>query len=205
MYFEFLKRTVPLWSVVAILLAVIVWRVSKDVQSAILAGTAVLIGWYSWETFRLRQEMARQSDLQEMPILNLYFGGLNLDLKNVSHVSAYDIRIDPIRYAEYSLVFSIRGQNPILEPGGEFKQIAAWTQAADEKTIFSTLVPLGDYLRQATLEKGEDRFDEVFVDLHVHYKNMRGQKFSGHYRISMPNPYSDDMRISLIGFSKEAR
>src|SRR3989344_900254 len=155
MYPKFLKLELWIWwSLIVVLLTFVVWYVSKEIQSAILAGTAVLIARYSWETFRLRQEMARQNDLQEMPILNVYLAGVFLRLKNVSHCSAFDIHIESIYFLENKLIFFRNNErNCILEPGDEFN-IDAKTDIGNLKTIFGGLSPLRDYLLNEALQKG---------------------------------------------------
>lgn len=200
MNLKFPNLSVLFWGTLALLFSLATWCISKNLQSAILMGTAVLIAWYSWETFRLRQEMSRQNDLQEMPILNLYLSGFYFQLKNVSKISAFNVYIEPIKFLENEIIFNMKKENSIIEPDGEFSHIETRINLGPTKTRFNDLKPLLEYLRSESLDKDGNIIKEAFVDLFIQYKNMRGQKFVGHYRIGMSSPYLGNLEISLVNF-----
>src|SRR5262245_32630560 len=83
-------------------------RLIDWLNSSVLTATGAVIAWYTVETYRLRREAQRQTELQNRPFLLVECpsGGLNGEvvLRNVGSGVALNVSIRPIEINEDAIV-----------------------------------------------------------------------------------------------------
>jgi hypothetical protein len=112
---------------------------SVTVNDVILFITAVLIIVYAYETQKMKEEIKKQNEIQEKPVLNLYLRksevGPNkqyaLRLRNVGNGPAYNISFSDINASNYIYYPYFNDPNPILEKDGDEKTIELWVKTPD--------------------------------------------------------------------------
>jgi hypothetical protein len=97
-----------------------IWNiVIGAIDVIVLAVTA----WIVWMYTKAAQ---RSNEIQERPILNFYLQGSVFKIKNVGNGPAYNIKFSKLKTTERVYSPYIDEPNPLLEKGGEEKQIKFW-------------------------------------------------------------------------------
>jgi hypothetical protein len=85
------------------------------IQTFILLATAIVILFYTLETYKLRRETQRQIELQIRPFVIFQFTGRTISLKNVGNGTALNVRLDDLALSEsQDIKISFSQKIPIL-------------------------------------------------------------------------------------------
>jgi len=93
-------------------------------ENVILFLSFLALVWYAWETRELRKTTKNQLELEQRPILNLYYRSESkkkgrLRIRNVGRGIAYNIRVSSIKINKNNFKFRLDGPNLTLIPGEE--------------------------------------------------------------------------------------
>jgi len=171
---------------------------------AILAGTAVLIAWYSYETFYLRKEMKRQQDLAETPIVNLYLRGKKeipnseyFTLRNVSSITAYNITIDSIKIKNFKYTFYFDQPNIVLEPNGDEKPLKMNTRENQNMTMHD-MVYFKSHFSIGLSGLADDEMKDRFATFLIHLTNLSGKQFYSIFKFYSKTRVTKEFTIEHI-------
>jgi hypothetical protein len=176
----------PIYILPTIIFLTVLWGVKScgDWNTAILFGTALVIVWYTYETYLLRLENQKSTEFGQTPTLILRVddsANPTIQIKNDSDVIAYDLEFTPFTVgknsgmdvADFVNSFYIDNGNQYIEPRTTpaLKIISLRKTDGDRRDIqFSQILHLMT-------------IDEKKLVLLIHYKNSVGQKFYLVYKL----------------------
>lgn len=198
-----LRPQPAIWSVITLILASGTFAFTRDPSPAILLATAILIAWYSWETFLLRTEMRRQNDSREMPIIDLYLQEQKQGqpsgwfvVKNISAEPAYNVAVEPIDLDSLSYRFHFGHANSILEPHGGEHALQMVTLIPHGITAY-TIENFKSHFTAASFSRFEE-VKEKFAIFLIHYKNLSGKQFHTVFKFTTKSPVTSEFTIEFI-------
>lgn len=174
-----------IWVILAIGLSLVFFCNTKDAGTAVLLGTAVLVVWYSYETFQLRQTTQKTLDIEQTPVLALQMrpsqflaGVLDLCVKNIGHQNAYDMTFHPFSVGELNCVFYFDDPHNYIEPAvpGSNADRLMWVVHNNDGASYPT-----EGLRLLYDAMQNNRATAVLL---FHYSDAIGQRYHGIYTLS---------------------
>lgn len=166
------------------------------VADFILFITAAFIIAYTYETQKMKEQIKKQNEIQEKPVLNLYLReskiGPNIQyslrLRNVGNGPAYNIKFFGIEADGYTYYPYFDEPNPILEKDGDEKTINLWVatpnggvESYDSTTGFQFfLIRLFDSSVKQKKYDDAARTAAVFL---IIYEGINGKKYYSIFRL----------------------
>lgn len=171
--------------------------INIQLSDFILLITAAFIIAYTYETQKMKEQIKKQTEIQEKPVLNLYLResrrGQNtlyaLRLKNVGNGPAYNIKFFGIDADDYKYYPHFNEPNPILEKNGDEKDIDLWVQTPDggvemyDSTLGFEWFLMRIFNPTVIKERGYDdvaRSASVFL---IAYEGVSGNKYYSIFRV----------------------
>ncbi len=153
------------------------------ITTVFLLGTLIVISIYTYQTYKLRQETTRQTELSQRPFIIISVfedsAGLSQRLiyKNIGHSPALDVKTEPFDAEAFILHFKKWGliesdEQKGLKPKGE------GTTALGERLIRAA--PPTSFTPKALDERDSD----LELMLNIYYKNIEKVSYQTQAKIS---------------------
>ena len=176
-----------------------------EALSAVLILVTVYYLWrYTQATQEMKEEMTRQNEMALRPMLNLYLReiGSTADrfvIRNVGHVPAYNIDVEPIHVDGQVYVFHFSGENFILEGDGDERplQIFSTTEQGNvsvETETFRSHFTSPASVSPETLSKSFSLF-AIFL---IRYKSLLGKKYYSLFKYYTRHPLTNEVMIEFV-------
>lgn len=169
-----MRRTI----IIAIVYTLIIgafWFVSKDgplVQTAAIALTGLVIIWYAHETYLLRVETQKQTELQQKPLVLAQIKDDAFAVTNYGNGVAFNVTIKPIVVDEQEQIFiHFKGSLPILT--------SQETQALEAES-FHKEVSAGEFF----LAHLDPQYANQELVLEINYQNAELRRYCSREKIS---------------------
>jgi len=166
------------------------------VSDFILFVTAAFIIAYTYETQKMKEEIKKQNEIQEKPVLNLYLReskvGPNtqymLRLRNVGKGPAYNINFSGINAGGYIYYPYFNEPNPILERDGDEKTINMWVEIPTGGVeVFEKITGFQFFLSRLfprmTNEKEQEHLKRTAAIFLITYDGINNKKYYSIFRL----------------------
>jgi len=185
------------------IIIVIIEKTESIITPLILFFTFLSICWYSYETYRMKEESVRQNEIEQKPILDLYFfTSKNIfRLRNSGKGVAYNIHIDPITIGKTTFKFYINQPNDILESLGDTKdlEVSAHIKQRNQKSSLisdsGAITLLKNTISPQKILSDKDLKDATFT---IHYENALKRKYLRIFKLYCTTAATDDFKIHYI-------
>lgn len=177
------KILTPLISIILAIVVTLLWGLNRkdDWNTAVLLGTAIIIAWYTIETYTLRLEAQKSRDLSLTPELYIFMDNSSiplLHLKNAGNLIVYDLEFTPFELQDDIYIFRTTEDSHYLAPGQQSnlsmisinKNNSGTSSHGDSKMFFDKL--------QHTSQ----------IPLIIQYKNSTGDSFYILYKLYKEAP-----------------
>jgi hypothetical protein len=148
-------------------------------QVWLMLGTAGVVGFYTFETYKLRREAQRQTELQLRPFVIFEpTEGKDLCVRNIGNNTALNVRVgtfalSPPVYDDRAVMAAFPRPVPFLRKG-EARPLQGRTttieeQVVDHEFLFAML--------RSTSEPGKEEAEPFRPTMRIEFENIQGQRY----------------------------
>jgi len=172
-----------------------------SLSDKILFATFLALIWYAWETRKMRKEMVVQNELEQKPIVDLFYRPKTtkhdeyLRLRNSGKGVAYNINVQTITIENKKFKFYLDDPNLILTPLGNEQtlHVDAWNNKSHLGE--GQLHFLKNTISPQTIYSKNDLKKIRFI---IFYENANKKKYQRIFEFYCTTPATDDFKVNFV-------
>lgn len=174
---------------------------SVEIGDKILFITFWALLWYAWETRGMKKEMVEQTQLEQKPIVDLFYRPKTekhkeyLRIRNSGKGVAYSIRVEQIIIKDKKFSFYFDDPNAILVPLGDEKTLYVDVWNGKSHLGEGQLDFLKNTISPQIIYSEQDLKEAKFI---ISYENANKKKYQRVFRFYCTTPATNDFKVDFI-------
>lgn len=176
-------------------------NIDVSISDRILFITFLALLWYAWETGEMKKEMVKQTELEQKPIIDLFYRLKTneheeyLRLRNSGKGVAYNIQVKPIIIEDRKFKFYFNDPNLILTPLGKEQTLHVDAYDRNKHLGEGQLDFFKNTISPQTIYSKDDLREANFM---ISYKNANKKKYQRIFKFYCATQATDNFKVKFI-------